>query len=354
MRSFLRLLAGAAVAALAVVAVLAGTGWWFYRDVAGPGPLTAPRTVIIASGTRLDGIADQLARAGVIRHKLSFTLGAALTGRAGRLRAGEYRFPAGASALAAIDMLARGDTVRHRLTIPEGLTSAEVAALVDAAPALKGDPGLPPADGLLFPNTYIYSYGDERRALYARMEKAMAAALAQAWAERQPNLPYRNPRDLLILASLVEKETGRADERARIAGVFVNRLRLGMPLQCDPTVIYALSDKGTKKFEGPLTRADLDVASPYNTYVVKGLPPGPIDNPGAASLTAAARPASGDDLYFVADGSGGHVFAKTLAEHNRNVARYYRRQPFAEAGGQQPERSSRESPAARLAPANSP
>lgn len=322
MLAFLRMLVGCFLTALGIVAAAAAVGVWAYRDVSDPGPLQAAQTIVIPPHTGIAGIADLLSQDGVIRHKLTFKAAAEIAGRGGALKAGEYEFPAEVSAVEAIEIMASGKTVKHRLTIPEGLTSAEIVALVRAAPLLTGDIGPTPPEGSLLPETYIYSRDDTRESIIERMQQAMQETLAADWAERPKDSPLANPAEAVTLASLVEKEASRDEERAHIAAVFLNRLRLGMKLQSDPTVRFALGGDGVSKFDGPLTHVELEVNSPYNTYVAKGLPPGPICNPGKAALHDAIHPEQSEDLYFVADGTGGHVFAKTLADHNRNVATY--------------------------------
>lgn len=305
-----------AVLLLVVAALAVGN-----RDYHRPGPLTAAKLVVIPKGAGARAVGAVLAANGVVDNAYLFAAGSYLTGRARGFKAGEYEFTAAISPAGAADLIDSGKVYRHKLTIPEGLTSAQIVALIDAAPALDGAIDADPPEGTLLPDTYFYVMGNTREELLARMHRAMEKALTAAWATRAPGLPLASPAEAVTLASIVEKETAKPDERPRVAGVYIERLRIGMKLQADPTVIYALSDGGAKPLGRPLDHDDLSVDSPYNTYLDKGLPPTPIDNPGLASLRAALQPDDRGELYFVADGNGGHAFAKTLEEHNRNVAK---------------------------------
>ena len=288
---------------------------WLYAQFTSPGPLPVSTAVVIPSGTGLEGIASSLKRAGTIRHDFVFVIGARVARKAHGLKAGEYLIPASSSPRQIMHILESGKTVVRRLTIPEGLTSAEVMDRLDLTEGLTGTAARP-AEGSLLPETYHFSYGDVRQDLIGRMQAAMMEAVSRLWKIRAPDLPIRTPEEAVILASIVERETGVPQERGLVAGVFMNRLKRGMRLQSDPTVAYGIAPGGLGR---PLTRADLKQPSPYNTYVIQGLPPTPIANPGIDALRAVMNPVETDYIYFVADGSGGHAFARTLKEHNRNV-----------------------------------
>lgn len=315
----MRRLAGVLFLLLVLVAGLAAGGWWYAQSrYAAPGPLAEPVQLVVPRGGSA-AIAAALAERGVVADPREFLAAAWITRGEGPLRAAEFSFPAGVSLQDTLGILRRGRPVQRRLTIPEGLNARQIAALLERAEGLTGET---PAveEGSVLPETYAFQWGDTRAAVLRRATRAMETALAEAWEEREPELPLASPREMLVLASIVERETGQAEERARVAGVFVNRLRRGMPLQSDPTVAYAAAEGGV--LDRPLSRADLDRDHPFNTYRVRGLPPGPIAAPGRDSLRAVARPEGSDFLYFVADGTGGHAFARTLEEHNRNVARW--------------------------------
>jgi len=300
---------------LAALASLVGAVSMFHT----PGPSEEEITIILPRGTALRAIAAELESVGIIKNAAAFTLWVRVAGDAGALKAGEYHFPARVRAAEVARMLSTGDTFRRRFTVIEGHTTARVLDGLAAAGGLKGPVPRAAAEGALLPETYLYEWGDTRAELVERMQEAMDQTLAEVWESRAEGLPFDFPEEILILASIVERETGVPEERAHIAGVFVNRLRLGMRLQSDPTVVYGIARAVTE--EEPLTREDLDAEHEYNTYLYAGLPPGAIANPGRAALVAAANPLESDDLYFVADGTGGHAFASTLEQHNRNVAR---------------------------------
>ncbi len=296
------------VAAISPLLVIAG--------MHAPGPLAGNKTVVIAHGTKTADIAAQLASEKVVYASLLFRLSARATGP---LKAGEYALPARASSMDIAKMMHEGRSVVRLFTVAEGLTSAEIVGLLNNEPVMTGVIDAPPEEGSILPETYRYTYGDSRSGMMARMQKAMQDKVKSLWQNRQEGLPLDTAQEAVILASIIEKETGKADERARIAGVFYNRLRAPMRLQSDPTVIYAMT-LGQRPLERPLTHEDLTYASPFNTYASDGLPPKPICHPGVAALEAALHPERHRFFYFVANGTdGGHAFATDLPRHNENI-----------------------------------
>ena len=291
----------------------------------GIGPL--PRqTDFVVPHSPTDVVGEALKQAGVIDDVLAFRVAVLLTGSDGPLHAGEFAFPANASLHQVLNVLRHGRQVEHHLTIPEGLTAQQIAALINAAPTMTGEIA-PPAEGAILPNTYDYLFGASRQALLQRAEAALDMAMVTLWRDRAPGLPLASPAQAVTLASIVERETAKPEERAEVAAVYVNRLRAGMKLQADPTVIYGVTDGGGV-MNRPLDHADLQVPGAYNTYLNTGLPPGPIAAPGVASIEAVLHPADTDALYFVADGVGGHVFSHDYSEQVRNIAKLRKLDPI--------------------------
>jgi UPF0755 protein len=303
----------------AVVAI--GAVAWLMMESGKPGPLAENRVVNIVREDDGGSIADQLERAGVIDSAIWFNLLTLFDGNRAALKRGEYEFKAGDSLRQVEATVMSGKVVLHPLTIPEGLTSEQVVQRVRDAEFLAGGVKEVPREGSILPETYDYPRGFTRQAVLTRMEKQQAKLVDEIWRRRSPDLPIKSPGEMVTLASIVEKETGKPDERPKVAGVFVNRLQKHMRLESDPTIVYGLVfGKGT--LGHPITKDELNRPTPYNTYLIDGLPPGPISNPGKAALEAVANPVRSRDLYFVADGTGGHVFAETFEQHQKNVAHW--------------------------------
>jgi UPF0755 protein len=290
---------------------------------------------VVPRNTGVSEIAELLRREDVIEQPLLFEAYAFMNRKRGHLKAGEFLFRAGISIDDAIDTLIQGKSILHAVTVPEGLTSEQIVARLRENDVLTGDITEIPPEGSLLPDTYKFERGMTRQQLVNTMLASQRQTLAQIWQRRSPELPIKTPQELVILASIVEKETGRADERTRVAGVFINRIMKRMKLQSDPTIVYGLAGgKGT--LGRSILKSEIERATPYNTYAIEGLPPGPIANPGRAALEAVANPSRTKDLYFVADGTGGHAFAETYDEHMRNVARWRqieRARPAEDADG---------------------
>ncbi|MCC2650104.1 MAG: aminodeoxychorismate lyase [Microvirga sp.] len=291
------------------------------QAVTADGPLQSDKVVVIPRNTGTGEIAQILKQEGIVEQPLLFQAYAYMNRQRGQLKAGEFQFKAGTSVEEAIDTLIQGRAILHTVSVPEGLTSEQVLARLYEHDILTGDVTETPREGSLLPDTYKFERGTTRQQIINTMQAAQRQAIEQIWQRRSPELPIKSPQELVILASIVEKETGRADERTRVAGVFINRLMKRMKLQSDPTIVYGMvGGKGT--LGRGILRSEIQAATPYNTYVIEGLPPGPIANPGRAALEAVANPSRTKDLYFVADGSGGHAFAESYEQHQRNVSRW--------------------------------
>ncbi|MEN9855336.1 MAG: hypothetical protein RL186_676 [Pseudomonadota bacterium] len=301
-----------------VFVLIVPAGFWLF----GNGPKTAngaPSVFIVERGDGIASIAKRLRKAKLVRSTLAFRLVASMTDRKG-LKPSEYEIPSGASPSQIAEILVSGEGIRRAVTLPEGWSVSQIYTRLAANEMLSGDlPPLPP-EGSLNPDTYIIQRGDTRAAIIAKMRESQTKILDEMWLQRAPDLPFRTKGEAVVLASIVEKETGVAAERPRVAAVFINRLRAGMKLQSDPTIIYGIT-KGAP-LRRKIFKSDLENPHPWNTYVIQGLPPTPIANPGKAALAAVLNPPKSKELFFVADGTGGHVFAETYAEHVVNVKKW--------------------------------
>ncbi len=294
--------------------------WYGEHKFTEPGPLTQEKTVYIPRGAGVRDMGDILEKEGVIESWIPFVVGQKFLRKDANMQAGEYLFKPGQSVESVIDTISSGKVILHAITIPEGLTSQQIVDRLMANDLLTGTPTVP-LEGTLLPETYKVHRGTSREALLNQMTDAQQKLVRQLWDKRDRDLPLQTPMEMVTLASIVEKETGIAPERPKVAAVFINRLNKKMKLQSDPTIIYGIVG-GQGSLGRSITRKDISTPTAYNTYAINGLPPGPICNPGRDALAAVANPPKTKDLFFVADGSGGHAFAETLADHNRNVARW--------------------------------
>lgn len=305
---------------LLVVLALIGAALWFVHSWGGPGPAKQKLTVTIAPGTSLAGAATALRKAGAISSSTEFRLLARVFGKGGEIKAGEYNIPAHLSQSDILRLLQGGKTLQRLVVVPEGMPSIMVRERLMATQELTG-PVAVPAEGSVLPDSYAYDRNETRQAVLDRMQRAMDAYLAAAWEKRDPDLVVKTPAEALALASIVEKETGKPSERTMVAAVYSNRLKRNMMLQADPTIIYPIT-RG-KPLGRRILKSEIEAKNDWNTYAMTGLPKTPIANPGRASIDAVLHPAKSDALYFVADGTGGHVFADTLEQHNANVQKWY-------------------------------
>ncbi len=342
---FVRLFSGLLTLGLVLMVAAGGAVGLLHHHFEQAGPLAETRTIAIPKGDGVIAIADRLAADGVISNAWAFVSNYKLRGMAGgkvaALKHGEYVFKPGVSMREVLDLLGEGKSIQYKVTVPEGLTSQQIVERLKAEEHLVGDIALVPPEGAILPETYGVEKGMERQEVLDQMLAKRTQVLQAEWDKRQQDLPFKTPQEAMVLASVVEKETGRDDERDKIAGVFVNRLRKGMRLQSDPTILYGVFG-GAVQWGKPILQSEIDAKNAHNTYQIKGLPPTPICNPGRAAIVAALNPAKTADLYFVADGNGGHTFSDTLKEHNeaatawRKVEKGIRAKQDAEAGDAAP------------------